>query len=178
MEALTNYYNTVINEVAAKAVEAFNNSYNLNINKDDIMANLVNELSTEPLVNEMAELTINDKCMGMKRNKSPCSNKCIPGHVYCGTHLRNEGKKPLHEHVKIVSSKYKYEVTANTVSLGNEWMTNNEIKMNPNDCIQWPLEIKTDSKSFNSYILFFTEFPSYFGAGILVIQYLSADKKE
>ncbi|OUM56839.1 hypothetical protein PIROE2DRAFT_18381 [Piromyces sp. E2] len=98
MEALTNYYNTVINEVAAKAVEAFNNSYNLNINKDDIMANLVNELSTEPPVNKMTELTINDKCMGMKRNKSPCSNNCIPGHVYCGTHLRNEGKNSLHEH--------------------------------------------------------------------------------
>ncbi|OUM58873.1 hypothetical protein PIROE2DRAFT_15775 [Piromyces sp. E2] len=121
MEALTNYYNTIINEVATKAVEAFNNSYNLNINKDDIMANLVNELNTAPSVNEMAGIFINDKCMCMKRNKTPCSNKFILIHVYCGIHLHTEEKKPLNEHIKIVSTKYKYEVTANTISLGNDY---------------------------------------------------------
>ncbi|OUM64026.1 hypothetical protein PIROE2DRAFT_9333 [Piromyces sp. E2] len=54
-----------------------------------------------------------------EKNKTPCSNKCILGHVYCGIHLRTEGKNPLHEHVKMVSIKYKYEVTATTESLGN-----------------------------------------------------------
>jgi len=178
MEALTNYYNTVINEVATKAVEAFNNSYNLNLNKDNIMANLVNETIVQPPINEMAKLVINDTCMAVKRNKTSCSNKCIPGHVYCGTHLRSEGKLPLPEHVKMVAKKYKYEITANTVSLGSEWITQTNYQVNPNYRIKWPLEIKTDSNSINSYILFFTEFPSYFGAGILVIQYISPDKKE
>jgi len=37
---------------------------------------------------------------------------------------------------------------------------------------------KASSNSINSYILFFTEFLSYFGAGILIIQYISPDKKE
>ena len=178
MEALTNYYNTVINEVATKAVEAFNNSYNLNLNKDSIMGNLVNEMNIQPPIKEMAKLTINDTCMAVKRNKSNCSNKCIPGRVYCGTHLRSEGKLPLPEHIKMVANKYKYEVKVNIVSLGNEWITQTNYQMNPNDCIKWPLEIKTTSNSINSYILFFTEFPSYFGAGVLIIHYISPDKKD
>ena len=42
MEALINYYNTVINEVGNKAVEVFKSSYNLNLNKDYILGNLIN----------------------------------------------------------------------------------------------------------------------------------------
>jgi len=178
MEALTNYYNTVINEVATKAIEAFNNNYNLNLNKDSIMGNLVNEINVQPPINEMSKMIINDTCMAVKKNKSSCSNKCIPGHVYCGTHLRSEGKLPLPEHVKMVATKHKYEIIANIVSLGNDWITQTIPQMNPNDRIKWPLEINTNSNSINSYILFFTEFPSYFGAGILIIQYISPDRKE
>jgi len=178
MEALTNYYNTVINEVANKAVEAFNSNYNLNFNKDHIMGNLVKEINVQPPINEMAKLAINDTCMAVKRNKTTCSNKCIPGHVYCGTHLRSEGKLPIPEHVKMVATKNKYEITANTVSLGSEWITQINYQINPNDRIKWPLEIKASSNSINSYILFFTEFQSLFGAGILIIQYNSPDKKE
>jgi len=178
MEALTNYYNTVINEVANKAVEAFNSNYNLNFNKDHIMGNLVKEINVQPPINEMAKLAINDTCMAVKRNKTTCSNKCIPGHVYCGTHLRSEGKLPIPEHVKMVATKNKYEITVNTVSLGSEWITQINYQINPNDRIKWPLEIKASSNSINSYILFFTEFQSLFGAGILIIQYNSPDKKE
>ena len=178
MEALTNYYNTVINEVANKAVEAFNSCYNLNLNKDHIMENLVNEINVKPPINEMAKLAINDTCMAVKRDKTNCSNKCIPGHIYCGTHLRSEGKLPLPEHVKMVATKCKYEITANTVSLGSEWITQTNYQINPNDCIKWPMAIKASSNTINSYILFFTEFQSLFGAGILIIQYNSPDKKE
>ena len=74
MEALTNYYNTVINEVANKAVEAFNSNYNLNFNKDHIMGNLVKEINVQPPINEMVKLAINDTCMAVKRNKTSCSN--------------------------------------------------------------------------------------------------------
>jgi len=38
--------------------------------------------------------------------------------------------------------------------------------------------LKTNSNLVNFYNLFFTEFPSYFGAGILIIHYISPDKKE
>ena len=86
-------------------------------------------------------------------------------------------KLPLPKHIKIVANKYKYEVKVNIVSLGNEWISQTKTQMNPNDRVQWPLEIKTNSNSVNSYILFFTEFSSYFGAGILIIQYISPDKK-
>jgi len=177
MEDFLNYYNTVINEVATKAVEAFNSSYNLNINKDDIMKNLVNEINIQPPINEMSKLSINNTCIAIKRNKKNCSKKCIPGHVYCGIHIRYEGKLSLHEHVKMVASNYKYEIIANTLSLGNEWMIQNNSQINPNENIKWPFKIKTNSNSFNSYILFFSEFSNYLGAGILIIQYTSLDKK-
>lgn len=178
MEALTNYYNTVINEVATKAVEAFNSSYNLNINKDNIMGNLINDLNVQPPTDEMAKLTINNTCMAIKKNKTACTNKCISGHVYCGTHIRNEGKISLPEHINLVASNYNYEIIANTVSLGNKWMKQNDNEKNKNKNIKWPMEIKKIPGSINSYILFFTEFSSYFGAGILIIHYLSSDKKE
>jgi len=74
MEALTNYNNTVINEVANKAVEAFNSNYSLNLYKDYIMGNLVNEINVQPPINEMVKLAINDTCMAVKRNKTSCSN--------------------------------------------------------------------------------------------------------
>jgi len=40
MENLTNYYNEVIEIFCSKAIEVFNNNYNLNINKDNILNNL------------------------------------------------------------------------------------------------------------------------------------------
>ncbi|ORX41421.1 hypothetical protein BCR36DRAFT_266143, partial [Piromyces finnis] len=178
MENLENYYHTIINEVANKAIEAFNNNYNLNIEKEKVIENLENGMNSQPPIKEMSKLSINDTCMAVKRNKASCTNKCIPGHVYCGTHLRSEGKLPLPEHVKMVAKKYKYEIVANTVSLGNEWMTQNKSQISSNTSIKWPLEIKKNSNSINSYILFFTEFSSYFGAGVFVIQYISSDKKE
>ena len=78
----------------------------------------------------------------------------------------------------MVTTKYKYEISANTVSVGDDWMIPINSQVSPNDRIKWPLEIKSNSNLVNSYILFFTEFPSYFGAGILIIQYISSDKKE
>ncbi|OUM58969.1 hypothetical protein PIROE2DRAFT_15630 [Piromyces sp. E2] len=59
---------------ATKTVEIFNNT---------------------PSVNKMVKFRINDKSMRIKRNKTPCSNKGVPGHVYCGSHLRMKGKSPL-----------------------------------------------------------------------------------
>jgi len=178
MEEFLNYYKAVINEVATKAVEAFNSSYDLNINKDDVIRNVVNEINIQPPINEMSELSINNNCIAIKRNKENCSNKCVPGHVYCGIHIRFEGKLSLHEHVKLVASKYKYEVTANTLSLGSEWMMQNKSQINLNENIKWPFHIKTSSNTINSYILFFSEFPNYLGAGILIIHYISLDRKK
>lgn len=178
MESLENYYNTIIDEITNKAVEVFNNSYNLDIKKESIIENLVNEINNQPPINEMSELSINNKCLAIKRNKTVCSNKCIPGHVYCGTHLRSEAKLQLPEHIKMVTDKYKYEIVANTVSLGNEWMIQNKLQTDHNINTKWPLEIKNNSNSLNSFILFFSEFPSYFGAGVFIIQYISTDKKE
>jgi len=179
MDALRNYYNDIINEISIKAVDVFNNSYNLNLNKDNILNGLTCDLVNEPPVKEMANLTISDTCIGIKRNKTNCRNKPIPGHVYCGTHIRLEGKIPLNEHIKNVASKFNYENTANVVSLGNAWLTqDNQAISKSSNKVKWPLEIKTNPGSVNTYILLFTEFTSYFGAGVFIIQYLSADKKE
>jgi len=41
-----------------------------------------------------------------------------------------------------------------------------------------PWRLKACSYSINSYILFFTDFLSYFGASIIIIQYNSPDKKK
>ena len=129
----------------------------------------------------MAKLSINDTCMATKKNKTNCTNKIIPGHLYCGTHIRSEGKVSLNEHVKIVTDKYNYETKANVVSLGDQWITStpspNEIQ-NENTKSKWPLEIMNLTSKIYSYILFFSEFTSYFGAGILIIRYISSDKKE
>ena len=178
MEALTNYYNTVINEIANKAVEAFNSSYNLNLSKDSVLGNLINQVDVQPPVNEMEKLTLNESCMALKRNKSNCTNKIVPGHLYCGTHIRSEGKLPLPEYIRMVMDKFKYEIPANLVSLGNYWIIENDTSLDPKQRTKWPLEIKTNPGCINSYILFFTEFTSYFGAGILIIHYVSPDKKE
>lgn len=105
-------------EIVNKTIESFNNNCNLNLNKDCIIGSLVNKISVHPPINEMIKLMINVKCMVIK--KSNCSYNCIPGHIYFVIHLRFEGKLPLPEHVKRVSTKYKYEIIANTVSLGNE----------------------------------------------------------
>ncbi|KAG4082895.1 hypothetical protein H8356DRAFT_1364011 [Neocallimastix lanati (nom. inval.)] len=59
---------------------------------------------------------------------------------------------------------FQIQVIANTVSLGNECINQTKSQMNPND-------------SVNSYILFFKEFPRYFCVCILIIQYISLDKK-
>jgi len=82
--------------------------------------------------------------MTVKKNKTRCSNKCIPGYVYWGIHLRSE--LPIPEHVKMVITKYKYEISANTVSLGSEWIIQINYQINPNDRFKWPLEIKASSK--------------------------------
>ncbi|ORX60882.1 hypothetical protein BCR36DRAFT_578954 [Piromyces finnis] len=179
MENLIEYYNTVIDKVATKATEVFNNSYNLNLNKNSIINSLEIEDNVQAPTKEMSELNINDtylSCMAIKRDKTNCSNKCVPGRVYCRTHLNNEGKVPLPEHIKMVASKYKYEVIANTISLGNDWINYNKTQERDQKQSKWPIEVKIGLNSLNSYILFFTEFPSYFGAGILIIQFLS--KKE
>ncbi|ORX41594.1 hypothetical protein BCR36DRAFT_375213 [Piromyces finnis] len=178
MENLEKYYNTIIDEITNKAVEVFNNSYNLDIKKESIIENLENEISNQPPIKEMNKLSINDTCIAIKRNKTTCKNKCTPGHVYCGTHLRSEGKLPLPEHIKMVANKYKYEIIANTVLLGNEWISQNKLPLDYNINTKWPLKIESTSNSVNSYILFFTEFSGYFGAGVFVIHYISSDKKE
>ncbi|ORX51119.1 hypothetical protein BCR36DRAFT_447088 [Piromyces finnis] len=165
--ALETYYKNVIDEVANKTIETFNNNYNLNIQKEDVTENLVDE--GQPPINKMKKLSINDTCIAVKRNKSSCKNKCIPGHVYCGTHLRYEGNSSLLEYVKMVANKYKYEIMVQ-----NKLQNRNNHKVN----IKWPLEIKNNSSSVNSYILFFTEFSSYFEAEVLIVHYISADKKD
>ncbi|ORX48725.1 hypothetical protein BCR36DRAFT_398116 [Piromyces finnis] len=164
MESLENYYKTVIDKVATKAIEAFNNSYNLNIHKENVTKNLVDE--NPPSINKMKKLSINDSCMVVKRNKFACKNKCIPGHVYCGTHLRSDGNLSLLGHIKMVTNKYKYGIVANT--------SQNDHKVN----IKWLLEVKNNSIFINTFILFFIEFSSYFGAGVLIVYYISPDKKD
>lgn len=178
MENLKNYYNNVINEICIKVVDAFNSSYNLNLNKDNIMNNLIHESKdVQPLVNEMQKLSINNMCIGVKRNKKNCTNKALPGHMYCGTHIKSEGKDPLDQHVKLIVEKFKYEVTPNTVSLGNQWIIRYNDQSDKNHG-KYPLEIETIPGNINSYILFFTEFKEYFGAGVFILQYTSSDKKQ
>jgi len=126
MENLTNYYNTVLNEVCSKAIEAFNSNYNLNLTKENLLNNLYTEAEVQTPTEEMANLSINDTCIAIKRNKENCCNKALPGRMYCGTHIRSEGKLSLDEHVKTISKRFNYEVTAKVVSLGNQWFVNSE----------------------------------------------------
>ncbi|ORX78472.1 hypothetical protein BCR32DRAFT_301659 [Anaeromyces robustus] len=181
MENLTNYYNEVIDIVCSKAVEVFNSNYNLNINKDNILNNLVNENDTQPPTKEMTKLNLNDTCIGVKRNKTNCTNKIIPGHMYCSIHIRLEGKLPLNKYIENVANTLKYEHKANVVSLGNQWMNkhNDQKTKDEENSLRWPISIKIKNNSpLRSYILFFNEFTSYLGAGILVIQYCSNDGKK
>jgi len=106
----------------------------------------------------MEKLTINDTCMAVRRNKLSCSNKCIPNRVYCGTHLRFEGKLPLPEYIRMIATKYKYEIMSKIIILGNEWITQTNSQMNSNDYIKWPFEIKTNSNSINSIFYFSLNF--------------------
>ncbi|ORX35515.1 hypothetical protein BCR36DRAFT_375820 [Piromyces finnis] len=119
MENLEKYYNTIIDEITNKAVEVFNNSYNLDIKKESIIENLESEISNQPPIKEMNKLSINDTCIAIKRNKTTCKNKCTPGHVYCGTHLRSE------------------------VLLGNEWISQNKLPLDYNINTKWPLKIES-----------------------------------
>ncbi|KAG4083546.1 hypothetical protein H8356DRAFT_1748989 [Neocallimastix lanati (nom. inval.)] len=158
MENLTNYYNEVIEILCSKSVQVFNNNYNLNINKDNILNNLTKEDDIQSSIHEMAKLSLNNTCIGLKRNKTTCNNKVIPGHMYCGVHVL-------------------------VVSLGNNWIfqkdsQNNDIRKNESKSTKWPLSVDMVDKSLHSYILFFDEFKSYFGAGILVIQYCSTEKNK
>ncbi|KAG4094082.1 hypothetical protein H8356DRAFT_1293724 [Neocallimastix lanati (nom. inval.)] len=165
-------------KVCSKAIEAFNSNYNLNLTKENLLNNLYTEAEVQAPTEEMANLSINDTCIAIKRNKENCCNKALPDRMYCGTHIRSEGKLSLDEHVKTISKRFNYEVTAKVVSLGNQWFVNSENQNNHSNNSQWLLEIKNKKGSINSYILFFTEFSGCFGAGIFVIQYLSSDKKE
>ena len=174
MEPLFNYYNTMLSIVAEKATEVFNKNYGLNLNKDDILQNLTDEIDEQPPVKEMAMLKISNSCIAVKQNKTKCTNKCISGHLYCGTHIRSEGKINLPQYIKMVADTLKYERVARVLSIGNILNDQDDISK----LTQWPLEINNKSKYMNTYILFFTEFRDYFGAGILVTHFISPDKKK
>ncbi|KAG4082103.1 hypothetical protein H8356DRAFT_1754574 [Neocallimastix lanati (nom. inval.)] len=183
MENLTTYYNEVIEILCSKSVQVFNNNYNLNINKDNILNNLTKEDDIQSSIHEMAKLSLNNTCIGLKRNKTTCNNKVIPGHMYCGVHVRSEGKLPLNQYISNVATTLKYGHPAVVVSLGNNWIfqkdsQNNDIRKNESKSTKWPLSVDMVDKSLHSYILFFDEFKSYFGAGILVIQYCSTEKNK
>ncbi len=183
MENLTNYYNQVIEIICSKAVEVFNNNYNLNINKDDVLNNLVKADDIQSPINEMAQLKLNNTCIGLKRNKTICNNKVIPGHMYCGVHVRSEGKLPLNQHVNNVATTLKYDHPAIVVSLGNNWIFEHhspsaDTRKSKPKSTKWPLSIDIVDKSLHSYILFFDEYKRYFGAGMLVIQYCSTENSK
>ncbi|KAG4107819.1 hypothetical protein H8356DRAFT_1068663 [Neocallimastix lanati (nom. inval.)] len=138
-------------------------------------------------IHEMSKLSLNNTCIGVKRNKTTCNNTVILVHMYYGVHVCSEGKLPLNQYISNVVTTLKYEHPAVVVSLGNNWIfqnnsqnnsQNNDIRKNERKSTKWPLSVDTVDKSLHSYILFFDEYKSYFGAGILVIQYFSTENNK
>ncbi|ORX42858.1 hypothetical protein BCR36DRAFT_305694, partial [Piromyces finnis] len=177
MEDLTNYYINIINKIIKKATKVFNENYNLNISEDNILKDLIKEKDdVKDLTEDIEKLTVQHHCIATKKDNTKCTKKCVAGHAYCGIHSYYEGKFPFNEHIANVTKQFQYNQTLCSISLGNDWIIHEIHK----ETSRWPKEIINDDEdnSLSSYILFFPEFTDGLGAGILVIQRTSPNKKE
>lgn len=167
------------------AVEAFNNNYNLDLDVNQILENILKEEKIEINNKENKEITENvsedeeeeitilmeNLCFAKKKDGNKCNKKLKGNHLLCGIHSSIKGKIPLSEYVNIIAKEKNYEIKPKVISIGNNWAE--DTKMD-----KWPQIITTTTNVFKGYIIFFTEYDDYLGAGIFVVQYNSPLKKK
>jgi len=165
-------------------VEAFNNNYNLDLDVNQILENITNEPNTEENKKEISEnvskenddddeivVLMENLCLAIKKDGTKCNKKTKGNNLLCGNHDTLKSSISLSEYIDIVFKEKNYEIKPKVIYLGNNWA--DDTKMD-----KWPQIITTTTNFLRSYILFFTEFDDYFGAGIFVIQYNSSIKKK
>jgi len=165
-----------IDLIAKYAAEAFNNNYNLDLNVNQILENISVKNTTKevPDNRENDEITVlmENLCIATKKDGSKCNKKIKDNQVFCTNHSSVEATLPLSEYVDIVARNKNYEIKPKIVPIGNNWAE--ETLMD-----KWPQIITTtNSNSFKSYVMFFTEYEGYTGAGIFVNQYNSVLRKK
>jgi len=177
-------YTTKCIELIAKCtVEAFNNNYNLILKTDQILNNLSEEEKEKEKSNveqkEIADSSIEgisiqmeNLCIARKKDGYNCNKKIASPRLFCGNHSILVSTTLLPDLINMVAEEKHYEVIPKTIYVGNNWAEDTKID-------KWPQIITTTTSNFfRGYILFFTEYQDYLGAGIFVVQYNAPIKKK
>ncbi|OUM68086.1 hypothetical protein PIROE2DRAFT_66965 [Piromyces sp. E2] len=161
--------------MAQYAVEAFNNNYNLDLNVNQILENISDKNTTkkDSNDNEDDDITVlmENLCIATKRDGNKCNKKIKGKNLLCGNHKLLKATLPLSQYVDIVAREKKYEIKPKIISIGNNWAEDTVMD-------KWPQIITvTNTNFFKGYVMFFTEYENYTGAGIFVVQNISPLKK-
>ncbi|ORX82819.1 hypothetical protein BCR32DRAFT_292378 [Anaeromyces robustus] len=182
-EELHNFTARSIELIAKCAVESFNSNYNLDLEVNQIFENFShnqnntkevqnNEKTKEHDINE-DEITIlmDNLCIGLKKDGTKCNKKIPENRIFCGRHNSLGCTIPLTDYVDIIAKEKNYEIKPKIISIGNHWAE--DTKMD-----KWPQIITTTTNPFRGYIMFFTDYDYYLGAGVFIFQYNSPLKKK
>lgn len=128
------------------------------------------ETSDSPI--EEISIQMENLCIAKKKDGYHCNKKIANPRLFCGNHSYLVSTTPLSDLINMVAEEKHYEVIPKIICIGNNWAEDTKID-------KWPQIITTITSNFvKGFILFFTEYQDYLGAGIFAVQYNSTIKKK